>query len=913
MKKIYILSILLLLFLNKVTAQAPGTKDATFNPDDVVALVNNIFSQALQPDGKVIIGGDFTYINSGVSARNIARLNMDGTVDNTFNPGVGTNGIVSTILIQPDGKILIGGDFTSVNDISRPRIARLNTDGSLDNTFQSLSEGANNSVIALALQSDNKILIGGAFTMYDNASRNFIARLNSDGSLDAGFDPMASDVVRAIAVQPDGKILVGGDFTFFSETPANRITRLNSDGSVDGTFIGSGADNVIGNIVLQPDGKILIGGAFTRYDTRATKNITRSNADGTVDLTFVTVETNGFLTSIVLQPDNNIVIGGVFTEYNGASRNRIARLSNNGALDAAFAPGTGADNNVSSVVLQTDGKIIIAGAFLAYNTVERARNARINPDGTLDNTYRTLINGANNEVIAITRQSGGKILIGGSFTSYNGTTKVVIARINADGSLDSTFNTTGANGAVRAIAVQPDGKILVGGDFTTFNGLNNAFLVRLNADGSTDNTFFTSLNNTVSVIKVQSDGKMLIGGSFTLIDGNNIPNLARLNSTGTVDQTFTTDTGPNAFLTSIVVQPDGKILIGGAFTDFNGVSRNRIARLNNDGTLDISFNPGTGANDFVSAIALRGDGKIYISGNFTNYNGTNSGRIARLNADGSSDGTFNTGIIGFSGPVFALNLQVDGRILVGGAFTNYNGQNANRFTRMNECGCSLDETFNSNTGTSANNTVSALHLQPDGKILLGGIFTSFNNLAANRFTRINGDDIVLPIILQEFTARTQERKIMLRWSTGSEQNNSHFSVERSADGKLWDELAQVPGAGFSSKPIDYQFTDERPANGLNYYRLFQTDFNGTKTELGIQVAEVNLPSTIYLLNGYVNSLLEIYVPSEAPMTVLIVDMLGRIVLESTSTKINVASLLGGLYKATITQNGERVTKTFIKL
>ncbi|MCA3067815.1 MAG: delta-60 repeat domain-containing protein, partial [Rhodocyclaceae bacterium] len=214
--------------------------------------------------------------------------------------------------------------------------------------------------------------------------------------------------------------------------------------------------------------------------------------------------------------------------------------------------------------------------------------------------------GANFPVLTLALQPDGKVLIGGSFTTYNGTSRNSIARLNADGTLDNTFNPgTGANSEVYSLALQPDGKVLIGGSFTTYNGTSRNYIARLNADGTLDNTFNpgTGANSRVRTLALQPDGKVIIGGRFTTYNGTSRDYIARLNADGTLDNTFNPGTGANDQVQTLALQPDGKVIIGGDFTSYNGTSRNRIARLNADGTLDNTFNPGTGANSTVRTLA----------------------------------------------------------------------------------------------------------------------------------------------------------------------------------------------------------------------------------------------------------------------------------------------------------------------
>src|SRR5690554_437044 len=275
------------------------------------------------------------------------------------------------------------------------------------------------------------------------------------------------------------------------------------------------------------------------------------------------------------------------------------------------------------------------------------------------------------------------------------------ATINIDPSFNIGTGVTGLNSSVHSIVLQPDGKILAGGDFTTFNGTTQNRIVRLNSDGSLDTSFNigTGANHYVRAIVLQPDGKILVGGSFSSFNGTAQNRIVRLNSDGTLDTSFNIGTGFNENVISVTLQPDGKILVGGHFTTFNGTTQNRLVRLNSDGTLDTSFNTGTGFSYGVTSITLQPDGKILVGGNFTAFNGTTQNRVIRLNSDGTLDTSFNIGI-GFNGyTVHSITLQPDGKILVGGNFTAFNGTTQNRITRLNSDG-TLDTSFSIGTGFS---------------------------------------------------------------------------------------------------------------------------------------------------------------------------------------------------------------------
>jgi uncharacterized delta-60 repeat protein len=721
------------------------------------------------------------------------QLPRPGSIDTTFHHGLGHNNLkirqegfwesgvnntIKRILIQPDGKILIAGDFTSYNGISASRIARLNTDGTKDPNFY-IRTDINNEIHSILLQPDGKVLIGGSFSHLNGHHK--IARLNADGTLDDPFDPriFSDDHVSTIALQPDGRIVAAGNIGLI------RLLRYNNDGTSDHSFVpGTGPNGYISTITVQPDGKILIGGTFTSYNGITRNSIARLNADGSLDNSFDPgIGVDGSILTSLLQPDGKILIGGTFTSYNGITRNRIARLNTDGSLDDSFDPGLGADKVVFSFSLQGDGKILIGGDFKNINGISRNSIARLNLDGSLDLEFNPGV-GANSTIYTISTQSDGNILAGGGFRSYNGINRSRLARLNSNGSLDTKFITNaGTNNTVIAMEVQPNGKIIIGGEFTLYNDIPRNRIARLNNDGSLDLNFDPGkgANNPLRAIAIQPDGKILIGGTFTTF--NDIPRnrIARLNTDGSLDTSFNPGNGASSIIYAIALQPDGKILIGGSFTTFNGIPRNRIARLNTDGSLDTSFNPGNGANNTVHVIALQPDNKILIGGAFSSYNNAGINNIARINADGSRDVSFNriTGTLktiinisllpdgkiligedfltriyrlkpdgsydsGFSTETFTLNsffIMPDGKIIVGGNFSFSNDYFS--IARLNDNG-TIDTSFNTGKGTyfAKNNTIHPVYvvrLQPNGKVLIGGNFTYFDGSPRGNIARIHSE------------------------------------------------------------------------------------------------------------------------------------------------------------------------------
>ena len=371
-RSILITLVLLLIAAAPALATTPGSLDSGFAP----TITGGVNAIAVQADGRTLIGGTISAVD-GTTRNKLARLNADGTLDTAFNPIVSDS--VFAIAVQPDGKILIGGMFTAVNSEARNQIARLNPDGTLDSTFDPTAS-TNEWVRTLAVQPDGKILIGGNFTTVHGATRNHIARLNADGTLDTAFNPNANNTVLALAVQADGKVLIGGVFTSVGSDARAHAARLNADGTLDTAFNPS-ADGTVWTFAVQSDGKVLIGGEFTNVAGFTRLHVARLNADGALDTSFA-ASADGNIGAMVVQSNGMIIVGGSFGNVNGTARSRIARLNADGTLDASFNPdvksGTDPDCHVYAMALQVDGRAVIGGDFTTVGGAARRNIARIN-------------------------------------------------------------------------------------------------------------------------------------------------------------------------------------------------------------------------------------------------------------------------------------------------------------------------------------------------------------------------------------------------------------------------------------------------------------------------------------------------------------------------------------------------------
>ena len=638
---------------------------------------------------------------------------------------------------QPDGKIIVFGGFQIVNGVIKNQIARLNPDGSLDNSFDC---AACDFIIGSAIvQPDGKIIVAGGSPSLPNTNLYpRVQRLNSDGSIDPTFtSPFATNPFQVtssaavVAIQPDGKIFVS-IFTYASGIALNSLYRLNSNGTFDNTFTridfqpGRTQFESVSKVFILPNGKILVsgngGGGLSPSGF-----LRRFNSDGTRDTTFESPVLTGtigsfgngnFIRDFEVLPDGSIVIVGNFTKVNGVDRLNIAKLLPASNVDLSFmpanvfSPGQAAD----AIELLPDGKFIISVGGKLY---------RLNADGSLDNTFNSPSNLT--QISKFVIDASGNILLNGGFLE-NGATVFKFARLNPDGSVSTSFNVSfGIGGSASVLAAQTDGKIIVAGEFSQVGGVPRKNIARLNTDGTLDTSFNpgTGFDFTVEEIIVQADGRILVGGNFTTYNGTPRAAIARLNADGSLDTSFNPIISSNGVVYSITLQADGKIVIGGFFSSVNGQNRNGLARLNADGILDTSFNPIFGSGS-IQSIVVQADGKILVGGSFNGVNGFNRVNLVRLNSDGSLDSSFNAGNIA---SVRQIELNADGKYVV----------LTTTVVRLNNNG-SADATFQSPTFASA--LVNTILVQPDGSIIVGGNFIVVNNISRSNLARLKSDGTV---------------------------------------------------------------------------------------------------------------------------------------------------------------------------
>lgn len=627
-------------------------------------------------------------LNLPGAGRVLIRIDANGGHDPSFNCAA-CNFDMRSIAVQPEGKYLVGG--TSNNS---PRILRLNTNGSLDQTFANPFASEQGTATVYTVTPSGQIYASSS------GSGDILRRLNSDGSFDNSFTPRtlgATSTVLRIMAQADGKVLVAG-----SQLPDGILFRLNADGSIDsgwtvpalsdGTSPPQSPAVFLTDALLQADGKVVITGQFGKVNGVSRRNIARLNPDSTVDGASASGLTWGDnpYSRVVVQSDGKLIL---YIDTQQASGGGFRRLNTDLTIDTSFSFYFAFGSPMVMVAGSNDQLTFIGNGFLT----------RLNTNGTRDNavSFRYRIGGA--FVTAVAVQSDGKAVVAGNFKFLSGTYQQGVGRLNPDGTGDSSFvSQTSFGSSVSSlpskIAVQPDGKVIAFGNFTS----PRPRLARFNTDGSLDTSFVPNVSG-VNTIAVQPDGKILLFGGNMVVNGSSRPGLGRLNSDGTLDIPFSPLlVSPD--IKSGVVHPDGRITIAGTFTSVNGINRSNLARLNSDGSVDMTLNAGnlgplskivlTPAGQYI--ISRTGNPALYRvnsdglvdpsfapSGNDSNIGtilpagrgvivcGTGTGGIGRVRADGTIDSTFLPGQT--LGGVLDLAGQADGKVLAVGTYSGIGG------------------------------------------------------------------------------------------------------------------------------------------------------------------------------------------------------------------------------------------------
>lgn len=649
-----------------------GSPDDSFDPGSGATFVyphsperryTGIRAAAVQPDGGILIGGQFTRYRDG-SRAGLARLLPDGLLDPDFpQTGFGINADqrpppdahLRALALRPDGGILVGGSFDWVDGVRRSRLAWLLEDGGFDKFADPGVQWFGNGVEVMVAQPDGGILIGGCGGTGNGSAG--LARVTAEGGLDPRL-VTALGCVRFITVQPGGNLIVGGDFTEDEDVPQRYLARVFGDTTARRAVefearsyrVEEDRSHVMVTVVRAGDSGAPLSVDYATHDDSAVGGFDFSRVSGT--LTFAPgehtkelripllddgrVEGHEIFRVILSAPSAGVLLGAKATTHVVITDNEASVAIDTG-FDAAV------DRPVLTMVRQPDGKIILGGSFTRVNGIPRNGLARLHPDGSLDASFQASLGPTNEccpEVRALTLQPDGRVIVGGSFIGWNTSVKGSredLVRLEANGDWDPTFGSPPSEALpVRALAIDSVGRILVRTD---------SDLVRLTPDGQRDAGFKVQpgLEGHVDEIAVRPDGRLLvIGGFYDSIEHVTRP-ARRLEADGSDDPTYRAATSDPAsgwvFGRALAIQSDGRVIVTGS----DGTEA-ILARLDETGAVDPSFRwSGDPAPDawrfrWIQAVGVAGDGTMLILGGGSSpHTSVEESRVYQWRPDGSLD------------------------------------------------------------------------------------------------------------------------------------------------------------------------------------------------------------------------------------------------------------------------------------
>lgn len=652
-------------------------------PDLELRAAARVLDFAEQPDGGVVVVGEFTFID-GVPRSYLARLRPDGSLDPDWDLDFG--GSVTNVVVDESGAAYVSGNFYFVNGQPRTRLAKIRVNGELDPDWKPSCPIA---PAALVLVGSNALLIGGQFTEVNGQVRNNLAKLSTmgTGDLDMTWNPSANGRVNAIAADGAGSVYVGGQFDTVGGVAQPRLAKLSTSGV------------------------------------------------GAVDVTWNPV-VDGAVHALSKTSAGSIYVGGLFSNAGGASRSNIAKLSTTGSglADPVWNPG--ASSYVLDLAVDSAGDVYAAGMFTFAGGSQRRYFAKFQGTGTgtADPLWNPVFQGPSDGMgMALHIAHDGEVFVGGRFHTMGDEAWWGMAVLDASGNPASGPTRAQSMGTADAFALMPDGGVVVGGRFQSVGTELRQNLFRLTPGGLLDASWTASTDNTVSALAVDGSGSLYVGGTFSLVSGVQRFSLAKLSAAGAVDPTWNPDGYP--WVQAIALGQDGSVFVGGSFTFIGGAPRSRIAKLASTGTGAAVPDWNPGANQPVHALAVSPDGWLYAGGTFTQLGGSAAHqRIGRMTVSGAGavDATW---LASANLPVRSLAVATDGSVFAAGWFNQINGTAIRGLVKLSPVGGSVSPGWAVTVDGGYGDTV---RLAEDGSILFGGNFSLVNGVQRGRLARLSG-------------------------------------------------------------------------------------------------------------------------------------------------------------------------------
>lgn len=648
----------------------------------------------------------------------------------------GADGTIYASLVLNDGKLLIAGNFTSVEGFRTLGIARLTSQGVIDTAFKILTPRASGQYRCLTQDADGNIWVGGDFAGAFGANRRALAKLSPNGQVlsDMSYNGVLSQV-NCIRFSSLNQLWIGG---IGRQRCAERLD--NTGNPVPGFTAPALAVNPsdtnhpeIRDILIDSAlTRIVLGGRFTQYGNTPSSGLVAIDGDGNVNQSFRPQSISGVVCRIKKLSSGKYLIGGHFyrTGPGTQGRNRIARLESNGLLDVSFAGwDEQEDDGIIDMTVLDDNTIIAAGTTLPDERAPSGGMYKINRFGTITSRLNSSNGSGGSPIImTIAPMTGGRLFVGGRFGQYNAKARRRMAIIDTLGQLQSAYNPPiGPNGPITALANHPNGTTWLAGRFDTWNNRPVSGLLAIQNDGTLNTSFprASTIGGQILTLAPSQDGKVWVGGDLTSYSGWLVNGLFRMQANGRIDSSLAPiNNGYTMTVRKLTLGSDGKLYVSGMFLPaFPATGPTRyFLRLMPDGQLDASFTPFEGGEvrDFV----LEADGKItLIGGAFVANGGTRRFGHIRLLYSGAVDalylGTENLDSARVVQQGHRLN---DGSLLLSGPRISLPSRQVGTGTglvRFDAFGL-IDASFQQRQTDSL--FISCSAVLPDGRILVGGRF-----------------------------------------------------------------------------------------------------------------------------------------------------------------------------------------------
>lgn len=710
--------LLLLLTFSVVTINYAqlGEVDLTFNTiddrshGDMSGFNQYVDDVEIQSDGKMVVVGNFTTYN-GYDYNRIVRIHPDGSIDTTFNVGTGFDDFVTEVAIQSSGKIIVTGNFSQYNGVNAGSVVRLLPDGSIDNTFN-VGTGTTGVIRDISIDANGNVFLGGDMITFNSNSVIDVVKLDSEGNYDPTFNVdysfgSGSFNIRGVRPVANNKLIVFGTFDDYGSSGLNSVVRLNADGTLDTSF-DTGIDTGWGvsSVYVDDNSDLYIGGTYQSvFGNTSIHNLARFDANGTHDPTFVVSPQVNNSSSVMTKINNTIIyegddgleqrdLSGNLLSSDPFNPSQVFSIAfdgtdllvggSNGLTQFSFVDETESPyfniGNGSEFLSQAEelpnGKILIGAGgkrIGAYNSHLTDNGIlRLMPDGSLDTTFAEIMvsdqfSGGINGDFAV--QQDGKIImvseadIGGNIHR--------VFRLNEDGTLDNTFTLDNAVDVTNKhinLCIQSDSKILLSISYEVSSTFYNR-VYRLNSDGSLDPSFSGWASN--NMITGGQINKILCASNGNIYIGRTESEVLALQPNGDINGNFSNLNVDFTEVKDIVFDADENLMIAG---EFNGVQQDIIRVLRPSYTLDASYEHPSTATDEVELL-MQNDNKLIAF--FTTYSSIADGyrnSVLRYNTDGTLDELILSTDYENSDYYLAHDLTMDqhGNFLLTGAFDNLN-------------------------------------------------------------------------------------------------------------------------------------------------------------------------------------------------------------------------------------------------